>query len=78
MISATASLTQNQPTHYLHAVDTKLYLSSSFFLHLQQYCTKTNEITNYQAYKFYINPFTAMTGGFNPGGSEAYQNILNI
>ena len=55
MISATASLTWNQPTHYLHAVDTKLNkvipCQSTSFLHLQQYCTKTNEITKYQAYE---------------------------
>ena len=25
-----------------------------------------------------INPFTAMTGGFNPGESGAYQNIFSI
>lgn len=42
-------------THYLHAVDTKLNkvipCQSTSFLHLQQYCTKTNEITKYQAYE---------------------------
>ena len=26
----------------------------------------------------FFNPFPAMTGGFNPGESEAYKNIFNI